>query len=78
MIIDNPLSIYELIRDIETHDFIAYDCETTGVHKGAEIIGLSFCMEETKAYYVIISKWNNETNELEYIEEATDHAQCCV
>jgi len=32
---------------IQGQDILTFDCETTGVHKGAEIIGFSVCAEES-------------------------------
>jgi DNA polymerase I-like protein with 3'-5' exonuclease and polymerase domains len=75
VIIDDPNNIDELFKDISNNELIAYDSETTGVHKGAEVIGVSFCMDENKAYYLILSKWNPETKKLEYcpgMKEATE------
>lgn len=63
-IIQNPNEILDLITYIQQFDLIAFDTETTGVHKGAEIIGVSLCAEEDKAYYIILSKWNPNTQTL--------------
>lgn len=50
------------MKELETYladkDILAFDCETTGVEKGSEIIGFSICAELDLAYYVILSYWD--------------------
>ncbi len=56
-------------------DFVAYDTETTGLSNRSEVIGFSICAEETKAFYVILQKWDVATNSLipmHYLPEAAD------
>lgn len=65
IVIDRSEDLKLLFDYIKDKEFIAYDTETTGVHQGAEIIGFSFCAEETLAFYVIVKKWNPETQSLE-------------
>lgn len=67
IIIENPNEILHLVVYIQQFALIAFDTETTGVHKGSEVIGLSICAEENKAYYIILSKWNPKTNTLDKI-----------
>lgn len=43
---------------------IAYDVETTGTGKDAKIIGLSVCFDLDTAYYVVLSYWSLEKQEL--------------
>lgn len=69
IVIDKLEDLKNLRAYIKNLDFIAYDCETTGVHKGAEIIGYSICGEENKAFYVILSYWNKEQTKLVYCDE---------
>lgn len=51
-------------------EYVAYDIETTGVHKGAEVVGISICWREEKAYYIVLKEWKN--NEL--VDVITDNA----
>lgn len=51
-------SINELITYLEPFEYVAVDTETTGVHKGAEIVGISLCCEQDKSYYLPIRKWD--------------------
>ncbi len=62
--IDNVPDVEILIEYLKDFDYIAYDCETTGVDKSAEVIGISVCVEEDKAFYVIMSVWDVETQTL--------------
>lgn len=54
-------------------DFIAYDTETDGLHKGCKVIGFSVCCDINVGYYVILSYWDVEKNELIDLE-TKDHA----
>lgn len=67
VVIDNVADITALGGYLADKDFVAYDCETTGVHKGAEVIGVSICAEEDKAYYIIISQWDPVSRTLVYL-----------
>lgn len=58
-VIRTPTDIEILQTYLKDFEYIAFDTETTGVHKGAEIIGMSFCAEEDKAFYIIIAEWTN-------------------
>lgn len=57
MIIQTPEGISKLQEHLDAFEYISFDTETTGVHKGAEIIGMSFCANEDKAFYIIIAEW---------------------
>lgn len=57
-IIETVEGINQLIEYIKDFEYIAFDTETTGLNKDSEIIGFSICAEETKAFYVILSKWS--------------------
>lgn len=46
-----------LIDYLKDKEYVAFDTETTGLSKHDEIIGLSVCAEENKAYYIIIKEW---------------------
>lgn len=45
-------------------DFVAYDTETTGLDWGCQVIGLSICGDLEEAYYVILSYWDKEKQQL--------------
>lgn len=68
IVIDTVEGLKNLQEYLNDKDLIAFDTETTGLEKGAEIIGASFCAEEDKAFYVILSKYNTTTNSLDYTE----------
>lgn len=65
VVIDNLDQLDDLFIYLQDKDYVAFDTETNGVHKGAEIIGLSFCAEEEVAYYVITAAWNTSTSKLD-------------
>ncbi len=44
-------------------EFAAFDTETTGTHKDAEIIGFSVCTEEFLGIYVVLAHWEPEFTE---------------
>lgn len=67
VVLDQPEDIKKLQEYLADKEYIAYDCETTGVHKGAEVIGYSVCAEEAIAYYVILAAWNPTTANLDYL-----------
>lgn len=48
----------ELQEYIKKQEYIAYDCETTGVDKDSHIIGYSICADVEIAYYVITREWD--------------------
>ncbi len=62
---EEVLNLYNYLLD---KDFVAYDTEATGLTKRHEIIGISICAEETKAYYIIIAFWHKELNQLIYLD----------
>lgn len=62
IVIDDLAQLETLIACIENSKdrlYIAVDCETTGVEKDSKIIGLSFCYEDHKSYYVIVKAWQD-------------------
>lgn len=65
-IIDTTQGVQDLIDYLQDKEYIAYDCETTGLTKRDEIIGFSICAEETQSFYVILAKWNVTLNGLDY------------
>lgn len=57
-VIETPQGINDLREYLKDFEYIAYDCETTGLSRRDEVIGFSVCAEETKAFYVVLSKWD--------------------
>lgn len=57
IVLDTQQGIDELEQYLQQFEYVAYDCETTGLHKSSEVIGFSVCAEEDKAYYVVLKKW---------------------
>ncbi len=64
IIIDQPEQIVDLMLYLRDFDLIAYDCETTGLTKQDQIIGISVCAEESKAFYIILSEWSPNISKL--------------
>lgn len=63
-IVETPEDIEALVYYLEDKEFVAYDCETTGVTKHDSVLGFSICAEEDKAFYVLLNKWNVDKLEL--------------
>lgn len=69
VVIDQPSDIKDLIAYLQDKEYIAYDCETTGLDtKRDKIVGISVCADDKIAYYIVISKWWKEMDTL-----TTDH-----
>lgn len=62
--ITTPRGINELIKYLRDKEYIAYDCETTGLSHDSEVVGVSVCAEENKAYYIILAEWNSDFKKL--------------
>lgn len=75
IVIDTAAGIDHLSLYLADKDLVAFDTETTGVHKGAQIIGISICAEDNVAYYAIVSKWNATTQELDLVPGAYEAAK---
>lgn len=60
------------LKELESYlidkDFVAFDCETTGVDKDSKIIGFSISAEVNVGYYVILSYWDPTLNKLVDLE----------
>ncbi len=67
MIIETPQGVQALRAYLSDKTYIAYDSETTGLTTRHEIVGLSVCAEDDKAYYVVLAKWNKAESKLEYL-----------
>jgi DNA polymerase I len=59
ILIDDAIRLNELGGYLADKDFVAFDIETTGLTSRHEVIGFSVCAEEDKAYYVILSQWQD-------------------
>ena len=70
IVIDTPQGIEELIEYVEKFEYVAFDTETTGLSINDEIIGVSICCEEDKAFYVLLSYFDTSTNTLGYYDNA--------
>lgn len=68
ILIDTVQGTNELQEYLSDKEIIAFDIETTGLTKKDEIIGLSVCAEEDKAYYVILAFWDKEAERLIYTD----------
>jgi len=55
-----------IIKYLENFEYVAFDIETTGLSKHDEIIGISICAEEDKAFYVILAEWDKNLQKLIY------------
>ncbi len=64
IVVDSVSAIKELGEYLADKEFVAYDCETTGLTNRDQVIGFSVCAEENKAYYVILDKWIPELGRL--------------
>lgn len=62
IVIRSKDEVEDLRAYLDNKEYVAFDTETTGVHKGAEIIGMSVCAEEDKAYYIVVQEWNPHEN----------------
>ena len=55
ILLNDRKTLFEVLNTIPKNALIAFDTETTGLDaKKANIVGFSFCWENTKAYYVPI------------------------
>jgi DNA polymerase-1 len=57
-VLDRGEDVLGLIDYVREFEYVAYDCETTGVQIGTEVIGYSICCEDNTAYYVILQRWD--------------------
>jgi DNA polymerase I-like protein with 3'-5' exonuclease and polymerase domains len=70
VIIKTLKQLEDLRLHLENHPdaFTAYDTETTGVNKGAQIIGFSIAIDVDVGYYVVLSYWDTKTKTLINLE----------
>lgn len=69
-IIKTLSELKELIQYISDNkkQYVAFDTETTGIDKNAEIIGYSICADIDVAYYVITAFWDVNEKKLKYLD----------
>lgn len=67
-VIRTKVEVRALMDKLRGSDYIAFDTETTGLHRDCEVIGFSVCADPEHGYYVILSEWNVKTQKLEYLE----------
>ena len=60
--------IKDLQKYLAGREFVAYDCETTGLLKTSEVIGYSICASEEEAFYVVLSYWDSNQEKMVYLE----------
>jgi DNA polymerase I-like protein with 3'-5' exonuclease and polymerase domains len=73
IVIDTLAGLKALGEYLYGKEYVAYDCETTGLTKRHEVIGFSVCAEQSKAFYVILHKFNGQLESISeegYQEEA--------
>ncbi len=58
IVIDTTEGLNDLSSYLKDFEYVAFDTETTGVHRGAAVIGCSVCASEDRAYYFILAAWN--------------------
>lgn len=55
ILLNTAAKLFEILNTIPKNSLVAFDTETTGIDaKKANIVGFSFCWENSKAYYVPI------------------------
>lgn len=64
LVLRTQAGINDLIEYLKDKEFVSYDCETTGLDKSSEVIGVSVCAEETKAFYAVLQEWSVEKQTL--------------
>jgi len=67
-IIRDNVGVQELLKYLEDKQYVAFDCETTGVTSSAEIIGYSVAASEDLGWYVVTAYWDVDKQELVYLE----------
>lgn len=65
--LDNLISDY-----LPKHNLYAVDTEATGITEADDIIGISVCAEQDRAFYVVIKAWNSAKETLEDVLTVED------
>lgn len=69
IVIENETDLELMIQYLSQFEYLAYDCETTGLTKHSTVIGFSLCGDESRAYYVVLWK---------YIDGNLESSECFV
>lgn len=64
-IIDTDEGVRGLQHYLADKQLVTFDTETTGTKVGSEIIGMSFCADESEAFAIILAAWNPTTQRLD-------------
>src|SRR4029077_20131800 len=64
IVIDTLEGLTQLGGYLADKEMVAYDTQTTGLSRRAEVIGFSVCAEETLAYYVILQGYDKTLDKL--------------
>src|SRR6185503_17666975 len=63
--IQDDAAIKKLVAELKKHDEICFDTETTGIDaNNAELVGLSFSVKSTEAWYIPCSPDQKRTKEI--------------
>lgn len=72
-IVTNILSLNKLINHINSHDYLAFDTETTGLNtRKDKVIGLSVSGKAGVGFYLPRLTWNTEAQTLEQVNSEAD------
>jgi len=64
-LVQSNTEIEELLNLLNQHESISFDTETTGLNATqVELVGMSFCLAESKAYYVPVPEQQTEAQNL--------------
>ncbi len=64
-VLDNEKKISDLIEKIKVHKKVSFDTETTGVDPlSAELVGMSFAIEENEAFYLSVPEKKEDAKRL--------------
>jgi DNA polymerase I len=64
IVIRTAEEVQTLRKYLNNFEYVAFDTETTGLTKYDEIIGISVCAEESKAFYIVVQEWDNSESRL--------------
>lgn len=64
IVIKSEQEIIDLVEYLKKFEYVAFDTETTGLSQSSSVIGMSFCAEESQAFYLILYEWDKNSNTL--------------
>lgn len=76
-IVSGPVGLAQLEQYLADKEYVAYDTETTGLEKNAEVIGFSVSAEPDVGWYVILAEWITRDEEVE-CSACEGHGDCGV